>query len=281
MVALAAWWSLRGQADEITAALTSVPGWRLALSTGLVGVGLGVTGLLWRHVLAAHGAHLPLRAAACIFFVGQLGKYVPGSVWSVGVQAAMTRAFGVAPRTTVSTSLTFLALHVATGLVLGGAALPWLDLGGTIGSELQTAVAVVCLVVGATAMAPQVVRRATRRVLGLQVEWRGLDSLRAGALMALSWVLYVAALLLLLPRPGVDLVWPLAAAFALGYVAGVAVPVAPAGLGAREFVFLAVMAPAVGVADAAALALLARVVHTAADFLVAGLSWQARHAEQR
>lgn len=281
LVALAAWWSLRGQADEIAVALTSVPWWRLALSTGLVAVGLGVTGLLWRRVLAAHGGHVPLRAAAYIFFVGQLGKYVPGSVWSVGVHAAMTRTFGVAPRTTVSTSLTFLALHVATGLLLGGAALPWLDLGGEIGQVLQIALAGLCLAGGTVVLMPGVLRWTARRTLGLRIDWDASDSVRAAALMAVTWAFYAGALLPLLAQPGLDLLWPLAAAFALGYVVGVAVPVAPAGLGAREVVFLAVMTPALGVADAAALAVLARLVHTAADFLVAGLSWQVRHADQR
>ena len=50
---------------------------------------------------------------------------------------------------------------------------------------------------------------------------------------------------------------------------------APAGLGAREAVFVLLLAPIVGVAEATALALLARVVHTGADALMAAGWWLA------
>lgn len=49
-------------------------------------------------------------------------------------------------------------------------------------------------------------------------------------------------------------------AFALSYAVGVVVVVAPAGVGAREAIFILLLTP---------LALLARVVHTAADALLA------------
>src|ERR1700744_5457357 len=40
----------------------------------------------WRALLASLGSPLPLRAAARVMFVGQLGKYVPGSIWPVLAQ---------------------------------------------------------------------------------------------------------------------------------------------------------------------------------------------------
>ena len=53
------------------------------------------------------------------------------------------------------------------------------------------------------------------------------------------------------------------------YAVGVVVVVAPAGVGAREAVFVLLLTPLTSVAAATALALLARVVHTAADGLMA------------
>ena len=61
-----------------------------------------------------------------------------------------------------------------------------------------------------------------------------------------------------------------AVAFALAHAAGVLLIVAPAGLGAREGVLIALLVPMVGVPSAAAAALLARLVHALADFLIAG-----------
>ncbi len=45
--------------------------------------------LAWRRVLADLGSPLHLAPAGGVFFVGQLGKYLPGSVWSIVAQAEM------------------------------------------------------------------------------------------------------------------------------------------------------------------------------------------------
>ena len=63
-----------------------------------------------------------------------------------------------------------------------------------------------------------------------------------------------------------------AGGFAAAYVVGVAVVVAPAGVGAREVTLVALLSPAVGLATATAVALVTRVLHTAADLTLAAVS---------
>src|SRR5437879_5772305 len=46
----------------------------------------------WRVLLGALGSPLPHRAAAGIVFVGQLGKYLPGSIWPVLAQMELAKA---------------------------------------------------------------------------------------------------------------------------------------------------------------------------------------------
>ncbi|HEX3589173.1 MAG TPA: hypothetical protein VHV74_06035, partial [Pseudonocardiaceae bacterium] len=55
-----------------------------ALVAAVAGLGFAVQ--VWRVLLAALGTPLPLRASAKVVFVGQLGKYLPGSVWPVLAQ---------------------------------------------------------------------------------------------------------------------------------------------------------------------------------------------------
>ena len=62
--------------------------------------------------MAGLGAALPLREGLATFFVGQLGKYIPGSVWSIGAQAQMAARRSVPPRVTVAAGLLFLGYHV-------------------------------------------------------------------------------------------------------------------------------------------------------------------------
>ncbi|GGD18311.1 lysylphosphatidylglycerol synthase domain-containing protein [Nocardioides daphniae] len=279
-----AWWSLRDEGDELVDALATATAGGLVLSLALVVGGLVGTGLLWRRIFGLHGARVPGRAAAAIFFTGQLGKYVPGSVWSIGVQARLAHAHDVTPRTTVATSLVFLWVHVATGCLAAGLALPLVPAADDLpGGRWLSAGA--CLLVGALAMVPAIVHRAARLLAGHDdVVWGLRESGLAAAVMAPVWGAYAAGLWFVLPQgttPSGALYAALVAAFALGYVAGVAVPVAPAGLGAREAVFVLVLAPTLGVVTAAAVALLARVVHTVADFVVAAgalLLDRARHA---
>src|SRR5512144_1424541 len=75
--------------------------------------------LAWRVLLADLGSPLPVPVAARVFFVGQIGKYLPGSVWPVLAQMEMGRDEGV-PRTRMAVSfLVDLGLAVVVGLVLG------------------------------------------------------------------------------------------------------------------------------------------------------------------
>ena len=269
------WWSLRGQWPEVLAVIAQVGVLSWVLATGLVLAGVTATGFVWGRIVRAYGHVIPRRQALSIFFVGQLGKYIPGSVWSLGAQAQMARAFDVPARTTVAAGLVFLVWNVASaGLV---AAL----LGSLVWTEgwLTTSVTVSAAVVGLASMSPPVSNWVGSRLAGeparLRLTWR--DSGTLALLMAGVWTAYGVALVVLgseLSDPSAPLGFALAAgAFSAAYVVGVVVVLAPAGLGAREATLTLLLAPGLGLAGAAAVALSSRVIHTVADFVVALLAW--------
>ena len=74
---------------DVSVHLGQISGGTFALSTLAAAVGTGLTMLGWRVVLADLGSELHLAPASGVYFVGQLGKYLPGSLWSVLVQADM------------------------------------------------------------------------------------------------------------------------------------------------------------------------------------------------
>uniref|UniRef100_UPI0026053D5D hypothetical protein n=1 Tax=uncultured Nocardioides sp. TaxID=198441 RepID=UPI0026053D5D len=117
VVAFAAW-GLQGSWRELVVALSSTPPPGLAVAAGLVLLGLLTTCGAWLRLLAGYGHRLPRDDGRRVFFVGQLGKYIPGSVWSMGAHADLARGFGVPVRVTVGTSLAFLGLNVATAGLL-------------------------------------------------------------------------------------------------------------------------------------------------------------------
>jgi uncharacterized membrane protein YbhN (UPF0104 family) len=264
-----AWWGFGGRWSEIGAAAAGTDPLQLCGALLCAIGGLTLTGVLWRMLLAALGSHVALRDAGAVFFVGQLGKYVPGSVWSFAVQAQLGRRHGVPVRSSVTASALFLVLHTFSGLLLGGA----LAAGGVVGTDLGRGWWLLVAVICAAALTPPVLRFLGDRLAGVGGRTTfGLgDLLRSLALMTGVWACYGACLWVLLPldRPAPEDVLAAVAAFALAHAAGVLLVLAPAGLGAREAVLIALLAPTVGVPDAAAVALLARVVHTAADFALA------------
>jgi uncharacterized membrane protein YbhN (UPF0104 family) len=272
-----AWIGLHDRMDEVGAALraTSAAG---AVAAGLlVLVGLLATGLLWLRLMAALGARLPVREGLATFFVGQLGKYIPGSVWSIGAQAQMAGRQSVPPRVTVAAGLVFLGYHVTTAVLVGTATM----LLGGLASPWPTWLTVLLLVGAVLGLLPVVVRRLGSRIAGRPLSVGVGDTVIAATLMAVAWSAYSAGLVLLSPGAPWHDVAALGAAFALAYAVGVVIVPAPAGVGARETFFVLLLTPLLGVAPATALALLARVVHTIGDGVLAAAWWYAARRSGR
>lgn len=268
-----AWWGFRGRWDEIGDALAGTSPVRALAAVALTLCGLALTSVLWRHLLARLGARLPQRDAATIFFVGQLGKYIPGSVWTFAAQAQLGRRNRVPARSSVAASSLFLVLHTFSGVLLGST----LAAAGVVGTDLPRWLWGLAALGSAALLAPPLVRRIGSRIAGPEADaaFDVRDLLVGLGLMAAVWLAYGAAAQTLIgpagSADGRDLVVT-TAAFALSHAAGVLLVVAPAGLGAREAVLVALLGPVTGVATAAAVALLARLVHTVADFAAAGTS---------
>lgn len=96
----------------------------LAAATALALLSPFFTVLGWRVLLDDLGSRLHLAPASGVFFVGQLGKYLPGSVWSVVVQTDMAARLGVPRRRTAVVGMLSIALSALTGMIAGLPALP-------------------------------------------------------------------------------------------------------------------------------------------------------------
>jgi hypothetical protein len=87
--------------------------------------GTGASGLAWRSLLRGLDIPVGLRAAARVFFTGQIGKYIPGTVWAYVAQARLGREHGVPASRTTAASVMFVVAHTATGAVVAGLVLPF------------------------------------------------------------------------------------------------------------------------------------------------------------
>ena len=97
----------------------------LAGSSAAVLVGMFAMLKSWQVSLAGLGSSIRLPVASRVFFIGQIGKYVPGSVWPVVVQMEMGKDAGV-PRVTSGLTLLYCyVMYPITAGLVGAATLPW------------------------------------------------------------------------------------------------------------------------------------------------------------
>ena len=261
------WTELRQAAGQLSPAT-------LGAAFTLVLGSLVVSLLTWRSTLVALGSPVGLRPAGRIFFLGQLGKYLPGSVWPVLAQMELGAAEGLA-RTQVGTaSLLSLALGLPGALLIGLLAAPaLLSTGGSAYALLFIALPVVALLLWPPVLNPLLGR-------ALRLARRPPPQRLAGQAIARVALLSGAANLLLgaqaavladgLGAPGAS-VLPLAVGgFTLATVAGLLALPVPAGAGVREAVLVATLTPILPLAQAVVLALTSRLLLTAADLAAAG-----------
>jgi hypothetical protein len=209
--------------------------------------------------------------AARIFFVGQLGKYLPGSVWPVLAQMEIATAHKVPRTRTALASVLTMLIALLTGLIIGVVALPFASSGTQYAWVFGfVPVLVACLY-------PKILNYGFSRLLKLARRPPMEQPLGARAIGAslgwsfLSWICYGLQIWVLAVRAGAPAgtALPLAiGAFAFSWCAGFLVILAPAGGGVREYVMVAMLAPALG-GHALAVTLVSRGVTIAADVITA------------
>src|SRR6478735_4063004 len=104
---------------EVSVHLDEISWSTFVWSTLAAAVGTWLTMIGWRTLLRDLGSDLHLAPASGVYFVGQLGKYLPGSLWSVLVQADIGSHLRVPRRRTAVTGLLALGLSLLTGLLVG------------------------------------------------------------------------------------------------------------------------------------------------------------------
>ncbi len=78
--------------------------------------------LLLVHVWMAHlrvwGIRLGFAAAARLWFISNLGRYVPGKVWGIGTLVVMAKRRNISPVATVGSSLLVMVVGIVAGLAV-------------------------------------------------------------------------------------------------------------------------------------------------------------------
>lgn len=255
----------------VSKALTKIGPLTVAGSLLAVLAGLVATMYVWKRLVAGLGSPLPTSAAARILFLGQLGKYLPGSLWPILAQMELGKTYQVPRHRSASASVLSMLLSLLTGLLTALVMLPFIGESSYLWAFAVAPVLLACL-------HPRVLNPLMRRLLRLAKQPEPAHPLTGRTLAAalgwyfINWICNGMQIWLLAVRlgapPGRTLLLAIGG-YAFAWSAGFLVVFAPAGVGVREVLIVATLSPVLGTGGATAVALVSRALTTAGDLLTA------------
>jgi len=239
-------------------------------------VGLVLNLQVWRGLLAASGSHLRVRAAARVFFIGQLGKYLPGSVWPVLTQMELGRAYKVPRERSATVAIVTMTIGLASGLLATLVGVPFMD-GGEAGTYWWAFLFIPVLLVCLHPRVLNPILNRGLRIIGRPVPERPLTLrtvLTAIGINVLAWFangLQIWVMATKLGAHGDHVLLVSIGAYAFAWCVGFLIVIAPAGAGFRDAILVATLAPLLGGDHGAALAIavLSRLITIVGDLVVA------------
>ena len=270
--------------------LTQIQPWWL-LGAGLVYLaGMAPCWLFWHKTLNAMGQRPRRRESLRAFYIGHLGKYVPGKALVVVLRTSLIRS------NRVDTSVAATSVFVETLTMMAvGAFVSAAILGGMYRDKVWLlGLAVSLMLCAGVPTLPPIFRRLVRMV-GVKKVNPNIDSALAGLnfrLMSFGWLTValgwcmlglslwftIRAIPTTTDRPVTLEDWPLVTAcVSLAMVAGF-LSLLPGGIGVREFVVMELLVVEFGAGAAAVSAILLRLVWLLAELLLAGILYAARPA---
>jgi hypothetical protein len=243
---------------------------------------------VYQVLLAGLGSPLPLRVSGGILFIGQLGKYIPGSLWPILAQMELGARAKVPRARSASASVLAMLMSLVAGLITAMVTLPFAE----HDADYYWVFAVLPVVL--VCLYPKVLNRLLDRLFKL-VKRPGLEEPISGGLLAkalawafTAWLFNGLQMWLLAERFGAPVGRTILLAlggYAFAWCVGFVVVIDPAGAGVREALIVAALSPVIGSPAALACALVSRALNTVTDLVCAGTAaagWRhQRRAEAR
>ncbi len=194
LLAFVAWYVARhwGEYEHVLAAAD--PDWLvIARSCVLVFLAYLVLIQTWRQTVQAWGERLSFADASRIWFISNLGKYVPGKVWAIAAMGTLAQEAGVSPVAAIGSSLVVQLVNILTGFgVFAVAGAHVMNLPGGTTASLVSLALLVLLTPWLVPLAVRLLNRVSTRqfaepALPPSAIWW------AGAGTTLAWAMYGVA----------------------------------------------------------------------------------------
>jgi len=231
---------------------------------------------VWQVILGGLGSPLRTRVAGRILLVGQLGKYIPGSLWPIltqmelGAQAKVPR-----PRSASASALTML-MSLAVGLVIAVVTIPFAAVRSSDYLWVFLLLPFALAFFHPKALNPLLnwLFRLTRRA-PLEVPVSGRTIAVATAWQVVAWAFQCLQIWILAEKFGTPmgrLVLIALGGWAFAWCVGFVIILAPAGAGPRDYLLWFALKPVIGSGPATAVMLASRGITIVSDLLCAGVA---------
>ncbi|TQK72246.1 lysylphosphatidylglycerol synthase domain-containing protein [Nocardioides sp. SLBN-35] len=274
-VVLAAFWTVQSHWSEVSDTISTMS-WTTLLPAFLcLPLAIACSTLSWQFLVDEIGEPIGAARGAQIFLVGQLGKYLPGSVWAYVLQMELGRRAGLARARIFTATVFSLAVAVVAALLTGALVIPSLIDNDDSLAPLQWLY--LLLPIGLVCLHPRVLDR----LVGFGFKLlrrpqrdhpvRGRAIVLSLAAAVASYFFFGLHLWLLTDGAGdgAGLLLTCVGTMAVAMISGLFFFILPSGAGVRELVIVTALAPYVGTGTAIALAAVSRVMLTAADIVTA------------
>lgn len=265
-------WALVSRWDQVREGLAAFSWMRIAMVVLLSLVYVVCTQRSWRAVVNDLGASVGWRTTSAVFYISQVGKYLPGGVWNIVAAAELGVDRGITRARSVAAMIISILLAIITGTVFGlGAVLfgPDTRLSGYWWTALLIPVLVVLLW-------PRVLNRILALAYRLLKKAEPAPHVSGPAVLVaalwafIGWIVagtQVWALGVGVGMPGTGSTLALAlGGYALAWIVGFLAVIAPAGLGVREVILGLALQGQLDPGGVVIVVLLSRTALTLGDF---------------
>ena len=212
----------------------------VALSLAILFVVFAISPFAWVKILKLQGEHLGSLPAFVIFYLANLGKYIPGKLWGYGGQVYLTKRQGIEIQHILVSTVILLVLDYFAGLAFASITLlAWHNVPAYAAVGGAAAATLLMVLLSWSERALGLFRRGLARF-----KVTALDDVPAGAALFRVWLFLIVRWILLgiafvIGIKGlitVDIVESIAycGAFIWSHLLSMIVFVTPAGLGVRE-----------------------------------------------
>ena len=277
LVFVGATWQLVTHWTEVADTVAGLQWHRAVLAQATIFFGFACSTMSWQVLLDDLGKPIGVGKGAQIFLVGQLGKYLPGSIWAYILQIELGAKAGLARARVFAATVFSVVVSVVAALFAGALAIPRLVAQDQRLSWLPWLY--LLLPVALVMLYPPILTAIVR--IGFKVLHRPrpdhpvtLRAVLSSLGFAIGTYVFFGIHLWLLADNREGLTFsPLTlciGTMAIAMLAGLAFFLLPSGVGARELVIIVALTPLVGVGPATAYAAVSRAMFILAELAAAG-----------